>query len=301
MSGREENNLTTITYKTLLSATFIFAFNTGFYAYYTYGYSTIPAELVGETLSILFLVSVIVDWVLTIPKIADIFYIIQNIGVTMHVKRWNSILPSNRFFSFFTKLFTLFSLCLGIYFLTLFTPISSDHCNIYSNVKHACITMQISTVFTFIALGMIGLALLLACCCCPCLCVLLNSDSSNTSNTSNTFNTNNYGTSISNRSNGIAPLERSESMRAVGGSVRSVYNSSIMQTVRRKYLPITEEPPKDSACAICYEDPKSGDKWKQLPCEHKFHPDCIDPWIREHNSCPLCRKKVLEHNEILSV
>ena len=56
------------------------------------------------------------------------------------------------------------------------------------------------------------------------------------------------------------------------------------------YLPISSTPPKDGICAICTDEAREGDQWKTLTCDHKFHPGCIDPWLSQHPTCPLCRK-----------
>jgi len=46
-------------------------------------------------------------------------------------------------------------------------------------------------------------------------------------------------------------------------------------------------------CAICIEQIKVDEWYKQLPeCEHYFHADCIDVWLRLRDSCPLCRQTV---------
>ena len=42
-------------------------------------------------------------------------------------------------------------------------------------------------------------------------------------------------------------------------------------------------------CSICLENISECDT-KSLNCNHSFHKNCINTWLREQNNCPLCRK-----------
>ncbi|KAK7740239.1 hypothetical protein SLS63_001439 [Diaporthe eres] len=43
-------------------------------------------------------------------------------------------------------------------------------------------------------------------------------------------------------------------------------------------------------CSICTEDFTVGEDVRVLPCNHKFHPPCVDPWlVNVSGTCPLCR------------
>lgn len=49
-------------------------------------------------------------------------------------------------------------------------------------------------------------------------------------------------------------------------------------------------------CAICLDEFEPKEKIRVLPCNHRFHLQCCDPWLTErHASCPLCKFDVLQH------
>ncbi|MFS7913766.1 putative transcription factor C2H2 family [Helianthus anomalus] len=49
-------------------------------------------------------------------------------------------------------------------------------------------------------------------------------------------------------------------------------------------------PNDDSACAICLSDYKTIELLRTIPeCNHHFHVDCIDEWLKLNVSCPVCR------------
>lgn len=45
-----------------------------------------------------------------------------------------------------------------------------------------------------------------------------------------------------------------------------------------------------SGCSICLQDYKDTDVLRLLPeCGHFFHIKCVDPWLKLHPTCPICR------------
>ncbi|KAK3292272.1 uncharacterized protein B0H64DRAFT_328527 [Chaetomium fimeti] len=45
-------------------------------------------------------------------------------------------------------------------------------------------------------------------------------------------------------------------------------------------------------CTICIDDIKKGDEVLVLPCSHWYHGECVVLWLKEHNTCPICRMPI---------
>lgn len=48
--------------------------------------------------------------------------------------------------------------------------------------------------------------------------------------------------------------------------------------------------PGDSTCLICLSEYQSKETLRTIPeCDHYFHADCIDEWLKVNSTCPTCR------------
>nr|CDS34109.1 zinc finger protein [Hymenolepis microstoma] len=45
-------------------------------------------------------------------------------------------------------------------------------------------------------------------------------------------------------------------------------------------------------CSICLEKYKVNDETMSLPCLHHFHQTCLETWLSQKGSCPICRKDI---------
>ncbi|CAM0957383.1 unnamed protein product [Alopecurus aequalis] len=51
---------------------------------------------------------------------------------------------------------------------------------------------------------------------------------------------------------------------------------------------------EEAECAVCLTAMVDGEAARQLPrCMHVFHRGCVDVWLREHSTCPVCRAEVV--------
>ncbi|KAI9782894.1 MAG: hypothetical protein M1835_003914 [Candelina submexicana] len=76
------------------------------------------------------------------------------------------------------------------------------------------------------------------------------------------------------------------------GLVRNKNRSAVhsMSDLPHRVLPYSQ-----STCSICLDDFDSHNSVvRELPCEHVFHPECVDTFLKTSSSlCPLCKKSVL--------
>jgi len=80
-----------------------------------------------------------------------------------------------------------------------------------------------------------------------------------------------------------------------GGSRRESVGAVSPSSARRSQGSAVVDPAAigRETCPICIADFEEGDDVRVLPCpgHHRFHKDCVDPWLLElSTSCPICRQ-----------
>ncbi|WOL14911.1 E3 ubiquitin-protein ligase [Canna indica] len=55
----------------------------------------------------------------------------------------------------------------------------------------------------------------------------------------------------------------------------------------------SNSPDDELICSVCLEQVSPGELIKSLPCLHQFHANCIDPWLRQQSTCPVCKHRVI--------
>jgi len=71
------------------------------------------------------------------------------------------------------------------------------------------------------------------------------------------------------------------------GVPQRVINSFPVQQFKQGCMPA-----ENALCSICLNDYEEGDELRRLPCTHLFHSPCIDRWLSNHLTCPLCIQSV---------
>ncbi|EPS69279.1 hypothetical protein M569_05487 [Genlisea aurea] len=51
----------------------------------------------------------------------------------------------------------------------------------------------------------------------------------------------------------------------------------------------TSYPDDELTCSVCLEQVNVGERIRSLPCLHQFHVNCIDTWLRQQGTCPVCK------------
>ncbi|KAK9278037.1 hypothetical protein L1049_027594 [Liquidambar formosana] len=66
-------------------------------------------------------------------------------------------------------------------------------------------------------------------------------------------------------------------------------SKSVVQNLPSVVLTQEDVLNNNTLCAVCKDEINVGEQAKQLPCSHRYHGDCIVPWLGIRNTCPVCR------------
>lgn len=83
-------------------------------------------------------------------------------------------------------------------------------------------------------------------------------------------------------------MEQNQGSTAPGPAPDSAIKSLPKKKVEKEML----DDHGKAECSICMDSVKLGDQVTVLPCTHWFHEVCITAWLKEHDTCPHCRKGI---------
>uniref|UniRef100_A0A0B8RVK5 E3 ubiquitin-protein ligase RNF130 n=1 Tax=Philothamnus irregularis TaxID=1899461 RepID=A0A0B8RVK5_9SAUR len=84
---------------------------------------------------------------------------------------------------------------------------------------------------------------------------------------------------------------RDRNQRRLGDAAKKAVGKLTARTVKKGDK---ETDPDFDHCAVCIESYKQNDVVRILPCKHVFHKTCVDPWLSEHCTCPMCKLNILK-------
>ncbi|KAJ8772182.1 hypothetical protein K2173_027359 [Erythroxylum novogranatense] len=64
---------------------------------------------------------------------------------------------------------------------------------------------------------------------------------------------------------------------------------SVVERLVTVVLTKADKDSNNTLCAVCKDEINIGERAKQLPCTHRYHGECILPWLGIRNTCPVCR------------
>lgn len=89
------------------------------------------------------------------------------------------------------------------------------------------------------------------------------------------------------------PLDQSFYLLGPGEKKPQGLSSDTIGSLPRKTFHAKDDNNPAEECCICLERFQDGEKLFFLLCGHRFHPMCLDPWVRICGDCPYCRRAIV--------
>ncbi|XP_030631150.1 RING finger protein 150 [Chanos chanos] len=90
---------------------------------------------------------------------------------------------------------------------------------------------------------------------------------------------------------------RDRNQRRLGDAAKKAISQLQVRTIKKG----DQETESDfDNCAVCIEGYKPNDVLRILPCRHLFHKGCVDPWLLDHRTCPMCKMNILKALGLMS-
>ena len=85
------------------------------------------------------------------------------------------------------------------------------------------------------------------------------------------------------------------SMNSVQPHISTTTMNNFLTTALHDYR--VNGPPYET-CSICQNDMDQSQQLTEIRvCRHHYHRNCLNRWIRNHSSCPMCRAYIYSNND----
>ncbi|KAK9276592.1 hypothetical protein L1049_006127 [Liquidambar formosana] len=91
---------------------------------------------------------------------------------------------------------------------------------------------------------------------------------------------------------GMIVIEGTSSLESLLREISSKGGQPPASKASIEAMPEVEITEESGECVICLEEWEIGGVAKEMPCNHRFHGECIEKWLGIHGSCPVCRYKM---------
>jgi hypothetical protein len=72
----------------------------------------------------------------------------------------------------------------------------------------------------------------------------------------------------------------------------NILNNSVNMDTEFNLTPIKAEIDLEEQCSICQSDIITNSMIYKTNCNHVYHKDCLDQWVKYKNTCPYCRAEL---------
>ncbi|XP_041461465.1 RING finger protein 150-like [Lytechinus variegatus] len=83
---------------------------------------------------------------------------------------------------------------------------------------------------------------------------------------------------------------RGRTQKQLGRAAKKVIAKLPQRTIKDGDQEIVEV----EACPVCLEFYRISDVLRVLPCKHSYHKTCVDQWLVENRTCPMCKLNILK-------
>ncbi|RZS07183.1 hypothetical protein BHM03_00037976 [Ensete ventricosum] len=87
-------------------------------------------------------------------------------------------------------------------------------------------------------------------------------------------------------------IEEISTLRAATGEITTRVIATELPKRRSISVALQRTGSRADLCAVCLDEVQAKQRVTRLPCSHKYHTECVLPWLAAHSHCPCCRSQV---------